>query len=127
METDKQVIHQERKHSIETWGYDHPEVRGPNALMFFTWDLSKTIDNAFMNISEDNLEDCIEEAQYSIDRLLQKYIDIKADPESFEGQSIAVSLERKDDGKGTLIALQTSQILEDRINEMQSRVQPGHS
>ncbi|CAM5194317.1 hypothetical protein OURE66S_00786 [Oligella ureolytica] len=38
-----------KNHTIENWGYEHPEVRGPNALMFFTWDLSKTIENAFQD------------------------------------------------------------------------------
>ncbi|WP_028357943.1 hypothetical protein [Brackiella oedipodis] len=113
--------------AIPNWGYEHPDVKGPNALMFFTWDLSKTIEQAFAQANEDNLEQYIEQAQHSIDMLLQRYIDLEADPESFEGQRIALHLERKKDGKGTLIALQTSPELEDRILKMQSRVKPGHS
>ncbi|MBV4396843.1 hypothetical protein KU392_06180 [Advenella alkanexedens] len=114
------------QHEISSWGYEHPSVKGPNALMFFTWDLSKTIENAFKNATEDTLDYYLAEAQKSIDELLQKYIDIEADPETFDGQSIILRLEPNEDSKTPLIALQTSPHLEDRIIKMQARVRPGH-
>lgn len=111
----------------DNWGYEHPDVVGPNALMFFTWDLSKTIELAFKEAKEDNLLDFVAPAQASIDALIQKYIDIKADPEVFEGQSIKLRVEQKENTKGVLIALQTSEALEEKIIAMQSRTQAGHS
>ncbi|NLY64675.1 MAG: hypothetical protein GX070_06955 [Alcaligenaceae bacterium] len=114
------------QHTISSWGYEHPEVKGPNALMFFTWDLSKTIENAFRDATEDTLDLYLMQAQASINELLQKYIDLEADPETFDGQSIVLRLEKNEDSKTPLIALQTSAHLEDRIIKMQSRVKPGH-
>ncbi|MDY3330905.1 MAG: hypothetical protein SOX43_02980 [Pelistega sp.] len=111
----------------DNWGYEHPDVVGPNALMFFTWDLSKTIELAFKEAKEDNLLDFVAPAQESIDALIQKYIDIKADPEVFEGQSIKLRVEQNDQKRGFLIALQTSEALEEKIIAMQSRTQAGHS
>ena len=119
-------MNQAKNHATENWGYEHPDVKGPNALMFFTWDLSKTIENAFKNATEDTLDYYLAEAQKSIDELLQKYIDIEADPETFDGQSIILRLEPNEDSKTPLIALQTSPHLEDRIIKMQARVRPGH-
>ncbi|NOL49650.1 hypothetical protein [Pelistega europaea] len=111
----------------DNWGYNHPDVKGPNALMFFTWDLSKTIELAFKEATEETIEDFLAPAQASIDALIQKYIDIKADPEVFEGQSITLSVDRPE-GKNTfLIALRTSEALEEKIIAMQSRTQAGHS
>ncbi|NLP31536.1 Uncharacterised protein [Oligella ureolytica] len=116
-----------KNHTIENWGYEHPEVKGPNALMFFTWDLSKTIENAFQDANEENLEQYVMQAQASVDRLLSRYVEIGADPEVFDGQYINLSIEKRDDSNSALIALETSPQLEEKIIEMQSRVQPGHS
>ena len=109
------------------WGYEHPEVKGPNALMFFTWDLSKTIEQAFKDANDDNINEFLDTAQTSIDALLQKYIEIEADPATFDGQSIRLRFEQGEESNTPLIALETSPHLEDRIIKMQARVQPGHS
>lgn len=109
------------------WGYEHPEVKGPNALMFFTWDLSKTIEQAFKDANDNNINEFLETAQTSIDQLLQKYIEIEADPATFDGQSIRLRFEQSTESNAPLIALETSPHLEDRIIKMQARVQPGHS
>ncbi len=111
----------------EKWGYEHPEVVGPNALMFFTWDLSKTIEHAFKDATADTFEQYIPVAQDSIDALMQKYIDLKADPDSFDGQRITLRLEQTDANRGYLVALQTSEHLESKIIAMQERVKAGHS
>ncbi|MDO5667731.1 MAG: hypothetical protein Q4G44_07920 [Alcaligenaceae bacterium] len=120
-------MNQAKNHTIESWGYEHPEVKGPNALMFFTWDLSKTIENAFHEANEDNLEEYVQQAQASVDRLLSRYVEIGADPQVFEGQYINLTIEQRPDSNSALIALETSPELEEKIIEMQSRVQPGHS
>lgn len=117
----------DKNHTIENWGYEHPEVKGTNALMFFTWDLSKTIENAFHDADEENLEQYVQQAQASVDRLLSRYVEIGADPEVFEGQYINLSIEKRDDSNSALIALETSPELEEKIIEMQSRVVAGHS
>ncbi|ETD72942.1 hypothetical protein V757_01325 [Pelistega indica] len=111
----------------ENWGYEHPEVVGPNALMFFTWDLSKTIEIAFKEADPENIEQYLNVAQSSIDALLQKYVELKAAPDIFEGQSIKLRVDRTDSGEGLLIALQTSEALEEKIIAMQNRTQAGHS
>lgn len=111
----------------DKWGYDHPDVVGPNALMFFTWDLSKTIEQAFKEATAETFEQYIPVAQESIDALMQKYIDLKADPDSFDGQRITLRLEQSDAGSGYLVALQTSEHLENKIIAMQERVKAGHS
>ena len=116
-----------KNHTIENWGYEHPEVKGPNALMFFTWDLSKTIENVFHDAHEDNLDQYVQQAQASVDRLLSRYVEIGADPEVFDGQYINLTIEQRPETNSALIALETSPELEEKIIEMQSRVQPGHS
>lgn len=116
-----------KNHTIESWGYEHPDVKGPNALMFFTWDLSKTIENAFQDANEDNLTQYVQQAQASVDRLLSRYVEIGAAPEVFEGQYINLSIEERPESNSTLIALETSPELEEKIIAMQARVQPGHS
>jgi hypothetical protein len=45
----------------------------------------------------------------------------------FDGQYINLSIEKRNDSNSALIALETSPQLEEKIIEMQSRVQPGHS
>lgn len=116
-----------KNHTIETWGYEHPEVKGPNALMFFTWDLSKTIENAFHDANEENFEEYVQQAQASVDRLLSRYVEIGANPEVFDGQYINLTIEQRPDTNSALIALETSPELEEQIIAMQSRVQSGHS
>ncbi|WP_432784567.1 hypothetical protein AAEX37_01533 [Oligella sp. MSHR50489EDL] len=120
-------MNQAKNHTIESWGYEHPDVKGPNALMFFTWDLSKTIENAFHDADESNLEAYVQQAQASVDRLLSRYIEIGADPQAFVGQYINLTIEQRPDSNSTLIALETSPELEEKIIAMQARIQPGHS
>ncbi|AVL70679.1 MULTISPECIES: hypothetical protein [Oligella] len=120
-------MNQVKNHTIENWGYEHPDVKGPNALMFFTWDLSKTIENAFQDADESNLEAYVQQAQASVDRLLSRYVEIGADPQVFEGQYINLTIEQRPDSNSALIALETSPELEAKIIAMQARIQPGHS
>jgi hypothetical protein len=123
----EKIMNQAKNHATENWGYEHPDVKGPNALMFFTWDLSKTIENAFHDANEENLEEYVQQAQASVDRLLSRYVEIGADPDVFEGQYINLTIEQRPDSNSALIALETSPELEEKIIEMQSRVKPGHS
>lgn len=111
----------------DKWGYEYPNVVGSNALMFFTWDLSKIIEQVFKEATADTFEQYIPAAQESIDALMQKYIDLKADPDSFEGQRIILHLEQNQSDSGYLVALQTTEHLENKILAMQERVRMGHS
>ncbi|AIL32775.1 hypothetical protein [Basilea psittacipulmonis] len=111
----------------QTWGYEHPEVKGPKALLFFTWDLSRTIDNAFRNTTPDQLDDSLKTAQAGIDELLKKYVEIQADPDTFEGQSIRLQMSETEDTHEPVIALQTSPELEQKIIELKHYASQGHA
>ncbi|HWK59835.1 MAG TPA: hypothetical protein VNT00_00320 [Eoetvoesiella sp.] len=109
----------------ESWGFLHPECHGYNAILFFSWDLAKTIEQQFKLHAESSLAVQLTEAQKAVDRLLNQYVQIQANPKAFEGQSITLKLERdSSDAEGTpVLALQTSPELEELILEMQSQLQ----
>jgi hypothetical protein len=109
----------------ESWGFLHPECHGYNAILFFSWDLAKTIEQQFKLHANSALSTQLFEAQKAVDRLLNQYVQIQANPKAFEGQSITLKLESDGadaDGRPVL-ALQTSSELEGLILEMQSQLQ----
>lgn len=113
----------------DSWGFLHPECHGQNALLFFSWDLAKTIEQQFKLHADSPISTQLFEAQKAVDRLLNQYVQIQANPKAFEGQSITLKLEQ--DSPGTegvpVLALQTSPELEALILEMQSQLQTSQS
>ncbi|MGB3287994.1 MAG: hypothetical protein WBA83_01835 [Burkholderiaceae bacterium] len=106
----------------ESWGFLHPECHGHNALLFFSWDLAKTIEQQFKLHAESSLATQLHEAQKAVDRLLNQYVQIQANPSAFEGQSITLRLERDDSKSGTpVLSLQTTPRLEELILEVQAQ------
>ncbi len=91
--------------------------------MFFSWDLAKTIEQQFTLHAQSSLSTQLFEAQKAVDRLLNQYVQIQANPAAFEGQSIQLQLERDDSDPGTtpILALRTSPHLEQLIIEMQAQ------
>jgi hypothetical protein len=91
--------------------------------MFFSWDLAKTIEQQFTLHSRASLATQLAEAQKAVDNLLNQYVQIQANPDAFEGQSIKLHLERDDSDPATtpVLALQTSPHLEELILGMQAR------
>ncbi len=112
-----------------SWGFLHPECHGQNALLFFSWDLAKTIEQQFKLHADSPVSTQLLEAQKAVDRLLKQYVQIQANPKAFEGQSITLKLEQDDsDAQGVpVLALQTSPELEALILEMQSQLQSSQS
>lgn len=111
----------------ESWGFLHPECHGPNAVLFFSWDLAKTIEQQFKLHADSSLAIQLSEAQKAVDRLLKQYVQIQANPKAFEGQSITLKLEPGAEDDTPVLALQTSPELEALILEMQSRLQDNQS
>lgn len=108
----------------ESWGFLHPECHGRNALVFFSWDLAKTIEQQFKLHAQSTAAMQLEEAQKAVDRLLKQYVQIQANPSAFEGQSIELRLERDDEHPDTpILALRTSPQLEALILEAQQQAQ----
>jgi len=85
--------------------------------------LAKTIEQQFELHAESPLAVQLLEAQKAVDRLLDQYVRIQANPGAFEGQSIKLHLERDDSDPTTMpvLALQTSSRLEELILEMQAQ------
>ncbi|MEQ4618311.1 MAG: hypothetical protein ABN482_09715 [Corticimicrobacter sp.] len=105
----------------ESWGFLHPECHGQNALLFFSWDLARTIEEQFRHHSEAGMGQQLHEAQEAVDRLLRQYVMIQANPKAFEGQSIVLQLEpAESDEQGTpILALRTSPELEALLLQVQ--------
>ena len=106
------------------WGYQHPDCHGENALVFFTWDLGRVVESALHGRA--SLGDALPDAQAAVDALLREYVDRKASPEAFEGQSIVLRIETETDDEGeeaAYVALQTTPHLEQLIIESQARLQ----
>jgi hypothetical protein len=112
-----------------SWGFLHPECHGQNALLFFSWDLAKTIEQQFQLHVKSSLDVQLMEAQKAVDRLLNQYVQIQAYPKAFEGQSITLHLQLDEENEqGTaVLALQTSPELETMILEMQAQQQATRS
>lgn len=110
----------------ESWGFLHPECHGRNALIFFSWDLARTIEQQFKLHAQSSADTQLYEAQKAVDRLLKQYVQIQANPGAFEGQSIQLSLERDEADPGTaMLALKTSPHLEALI--LAAQEQEGRS
>lgn len=106
----------------ETWGFLHPECHGQNALLFFSWDLAKTIEQQFKLHEQSTLSVQLHEAQKAVDRLLKQYVQIQANPAAFDGESIELSLERDDTRPDyAVLALKTSPKLEAFILDAQEQ------
>ncbi|SHG87968.1 hypothetical protein SAMN04488135_101503 [Pollutimonas bauzanensis] len=97
--------------------------------MFFSWDLAKTIEQQFTLHAQSPLSVQLFEAQKAVDRLLNQYVQIQANPGAFEGQTILLQLERDDSDPETapVLALQTSPHLEQLIIEMQAQQHASRS
>src|SRR3546814_12020476 len=77
--------------------------------MFLSWDLAKTIEQQFKLHTNASLAVKVHEAQKAVDRLLKQYVQIQANPDAFEGQSIKLSLEQDNtDPQASVLALQRS-------------------
>ena len=93
--------------------------------MFFSWDLARAIEEQFQLHEHFSLEVRLAEAQKAVDRLLNQYVQIQANPDAFEGQSIILSLEVDEDSPETpVLALHTSAHLEQLILEVQAEQAP---
>ena len=111
--------------NAKPWGFLHPECHGRNALLFFSWDLARAIEEQFVLHEASSLEIRVAEAQKAVDRLLNQYVQIQANADAFEGQSITLSLQTDPDHPDTpVLALQTSPHLEQLILEVQAEQTP---
>lgn len=110
--------------NTNSWGFLHPECHGRNALVFFSWDLARTIEQQFKLHAQSPLETGLYEAQKAVDRLLKQYVQIQANPTAFEGQTIELQLVRDESNpEEPLLALKTSPHLEALILEAQQHEQ----
>lgn len=104
----------------ESGGFLHPECHGRNALVFFSWDLARTIEQQFKLHAQSTVTVQLYEAQKAVDRLLNQYVQIQANPAAFEGQSIELSLGQDDSDPDTpVLVLKTSPHLEALIIDAQ--------
>ncbi|HWL28178.1 MAG TPA: hypothetical protein VNQ97_04660 [Burkholderiaceae bacterium] len=111
------------------WGFLHPECHGDNALVFFSSDLARTIDEQFSLHVSLSLEGRLAEAQKAVDRLLKQYVQIQANPYAFEGQHITLRLQA-DSGRpdeAPVLALETSEHLEALLIQAQAAQQASRS
>lgn len=106
------------------WGFLHPECHGQNALLFFSWDLARTIEAQFKLHATATFAVQLMEAQKAVDRLLNQYVQIQANPEAFEGQRITLRLQQGGSSDDTpVLALETSPHLESLILQAQAASQ----
>ncbi len=116
---------QPTKPEARPWGFLHPECHGRNALLFFSWDLARAIEEQFAQHPSSTLEYRVAQAQQAVDRLLKQYVQIQAYPDAFDGQSITLTLQTDPDHPDTpVLALQTSPHLEQLILEVQAEQTP---
>lgn len=96
--------------------------------MFFSWDLARAIEEQFKLHVHSTPEIQVHEAQKAVDRLLRQYVQIQANPDAFEGQSIVLELVQDDDNPDKpVLALKTSPHLEALILEVQQQEQASRS
>jgi hypothetical protein len=110
----------------DTWGFAHPDCRGAAALLFFMNDLARVV-NQYLGQGQLS-DEALADAQKAVDALLDRYVEIKAAPEAFEGESIGLALEteRGADGRmGAQVALRMSPRLEGLIIEAQRQARPA--
>lgn len=103
----------------ENWGFLHPECHGMNALLFFSWDLAKVIEQQFAIHAQSDINIRLLEAQKAVDRLLKQYVQIQANPQAFEGQSITLKLDHTESTEHPVLSLETSAHLEALIIQAQ--------
>lgn len=115
-------------HTNESWGFLHPECHGRNALVFFSWDLAKVIEQQFTLHAQATIAVRLYEAQKAVDRLLKQYVQIQANPDAFEGQSIELTLTQDDaNSDEAVLVLKTSPHLEALILEAQEQEQASRT
>lgn len=106
--------------SPDTWGFAHPDCRGAAALLFFMNDLARV---ANQYLGPDQLgEEALADAQKAVDALLQRYVDIQAAPDAFNGERVELALEtdtQPDGSTAAQVALRMSPRLESLIIEAQ--------
>ncbi len=97
--------------------------------MFFSWDLAKTIEQQFTLHAQSSLAIQLYEAQKAVDRLLNQYVQIQANPDAFDGQTIQLHLESDDSEPDAppVVALRTSPHLEQLIIEIQAQQQASRT
>lgn len=112
-----------------TWGFLHPECHGDNALVFFSSDLARTVNEQFNLHVSLPLEGRLAEAQKAVDRLLKQYVQIQANPYAFEGQHITLHLQVDSDkpDEVPVLALETSEHLEALLIKAQASQQVSRS
>lgn len=84
-------------------------------------DLARVVNEAFTGQSLDAAT--LERAQWAVDALMQKYVDIQAAPAAFDGQRILLKLDTTQADGTPQIALEMSPDLEDQIIEAQRLAQ----
>lgn len=112
--------------SSHSWGFAHPDCRGAAALLFFMDDLARVVNQYLGNgqLSDEALAD----AQKAVDALLERYVEIQAAPEAFDGERIELALEavpQPDGTSGAQVALRMSPRLEGLIIEAQRQARPA--
>ncbi len=106
--------------SSETWGFAHPDCRGAAALVFFTSDLARVV-NQYLGAGQVSHE-ALNDAQKAVDALLQRYVELQAAPEAFNGEQVGLQLETEqlpDGSLGAYVALKMSPAFESLIIEAQ--------
>lgn len=112
--------------SPDTWGFAHPDCRGAAALLFFMNDLAR-VTNQYLRPGHLG-EEALADAQKAVDALLQRYVEIQAAPEAFDGERIELALEtdtRPDGSTAAQVALRMSPRLEALIIEAQRQARPA--
>jgi hypothetical protein len=106
----------------DAWGFLHPECHGDNALVFFSSDLARTINEHFCLHASLPLDVRLIEAQKAVDRLLNRYVQIQANPYAFEGQHIKLRLQAGtiQPDENPVLALETSEHLEALLIQAQA-------
>lgn len=86
--------------------------------------MAKTIEQQFKLHAQSTLAIQLFEAQKAVDRLLNQYVQIQANPGAFEGQSIELSLGQDETDPDTpVLVLKTSPHLEALILDAQEQEQ----
>lgn len=112
--------HDNKSSQEAAWGFTLPECRGATALLLFTSDLARVVNQY---LGKGQLSDsALADAQKAVDALLQRYIELEAAPAAFSDQRITLALEteqQKDGAQNTYVALQMSEQLEALIIDAQ--------
>lgn len=90
-------------------------------MVFFCWDLAKTIEQQFTLHAQSTTSVQLYEAQKAVDRLLNQYVQIQANPAAFEGQSIELSFSQDNSDDTPMLVLKTTPHLEALIIDAQEQ------